>query len=62
MADWIETKGEPPPVDWDTVIEALGRYGDVFGPLPMGLFAPDAWAGNMLHGSHDLSAWRPANA
>lgn len=38
------------------LVYALGRLGDVYGPLPVEMFHPDAWAGNMLHASHDLIA------
>jgi hypothetical protein len=50
-----------------SLVYALGSYGDVFGPLPPEMFHPDAWAGLMLHASHDLIAvaicemdWRDA--
>jgi hypothetical protein len=40
------------------LVYALGRLGDVYGPLPVEMFHPDAWGGNMLHASHDLVAVR----
>jgi len=43
-------------VDRDTLVYALGRYGDIYGPLPAEMFHPDVWTGDMLHGSHDVIA------
>lgn len=54
-------------LDRGALVYALGRYGDVYGPLPVEMFDPATWAGNMLHASHDLVAvalceqtWREA--
>ena len=58
MAKWIETAGEAPNVQCGTWIEARGRYGDIYGPLPAEMFNPDAWTGNMFHAAHDIHAYR----
>jgi hypothetical protein len=54
---WHRANGKCPNLREDEVIYALGRYGDVYGPLPFELFADEAWASNMLHASHDLVAY-----
>lgn len=43
-------------VERNTPVYALGRLGDVFGPLPIEMFHPDVWTGHMLHYSHDIIA------
>jgi len=58
MTDWKEYEPDVAP---DTWIEVKGRYGDIYGPLPFALFAPDAWDGEMFHAAHDLVAWRAVN-
>lgn len=56
-SEWNYALGEQPLVNGSVLVWALGRYGDVFGPLPFEMIAPDAWEGNMLHAQHDLVAW-----
>ena len=37
--------------NYHALIYALGRFGDVYGPLPVEMFAPAAWDGCMGGGS-----------
>lgn len=58
--DWIYTAHrdvQVPPVSSYTKIYALGVYGDVYGPLPLELFAEEAWKGCMANRAHDLIAY-----
>lgn len=57
---WFRTHGEPPTLPRDMPVYALGRLGDIYGPVPFEMIDPQAWRGNMLHASHDLVAFAPA--
>lgn len=60
--EWRPTRGEAPDVGRSAVVYALGYFGDVYGPLPFEMFAPDAWEGGMLGRAHDLIAFAYATA
>lgn len=57
-AEWVYTGGEIPKVRHE-LIYALGRLGDIYGPLPPAMFRDEGWEGNMLSYSHDLIAYAP---
>lgn len=54
---WIGTEGRAPPLSRDALIFVKGSMEDVFGPVPFEMIDGEAWAGNMLHYSHDLIAY-----
>ena len=61
MSDWIFTEGRAPAmpqVPSFQLVYALGRLGDVYGPIPLEMIADDAWTGHMGGYSHDLIAYR----
>lgn len=60
--EWIFTGGEIPEVGPFEVVWALGRYGDVYGPLPFEMIDSEAWCGCMGGGAHDLIAYHPCAA
>lgn len=62
-ADWVYTCGEAPDFGLrGVIIWALGRYGDVYGPIPGEMIDREAWRGNMGGASHDLVAYAVCSA
>jgi hypothetical protein len=54
--DWIF--GPPPhTTSPHQLLYALGRYGDIYGPISFEMIAPEAWSGNMAAASLDLRAF-----
>jgi hypothetical protein len=60
--EWIYTQGHVPSVRYGTIVWMLGRYGDVYGPMPFEMIDEEAWRGNMGGAAHDLVAYAPCPA
>lgn len=59
---WLLIGDQPITLPDNTAVLVRGRYGDIYGPIPAEMIHPDAWAGNMLHASHDIVAVALAKA
>jgi hypothetical protein len=55
--EWRPAAGFSPHLRHNEIIYALGRLGDIFGPLPFEMFSERAWSGEMAHSAHDLVAY-----
>lgn len=54
---WVFTAGRVPDLPLATPLLLLGRYRDVYGPVPFEMVSMAAWEGCMLGGSHDIIAY-----
>jgi len=65
-SDWINTDGTRPYDFYDrsNIVMLRGRYGDVYGPVPIDLIVEAAWSGHMGNASHDITGFAlvPENA
>ena len=59
---WVPLAADEAIFDGLELVWALGRFGDVFGPLPFALINPAAWAGEMFNASLDLVAYARCDA